>query len=82
MKGYETEFDHAMAFLQVSRSTLNRWVRDGKIPARKVGGQWRFSEDDLKRLRDGPGEPAPLVRARSDLKLFLVKTGQPERRRR
>jgi excisionase family DNA binding protein len=71
MKGYETEFDAAMAFLQVSRSTLNRWVRDGKVPARKVGGQWRFSEDDLKKLRDGSGEPAPLLRAREDLKRFL-----------
>ena len=71
MKGYETDFDAAMAFLQVSRSTLNRWVHDGKLAARKVGGQWRFSEDDLKKLRDGTGEPAPLVHAREELKLFL-----------
>ncbi|KAF0243449.1 MAG: type II secretion system protein [Planctomycetota bacterium] len=71
MKRYETDFDAAMAFLQVSRSTLNRWVHDGKLPARKVGGQWRFSEDDLKKLRDGSGEPAPLVHAREDLRRFL-----------
>ncbi|MEK7468798.1 MAG: ATPase, T2SS/T4P/T4SS family [Planctomycetota bacterium] len=71
MKRYETDFDAALAFLQVSRSTLNRWVHDGKLPARKVGGQWRFSEEDLTRLRDGSGEPAPLVRAREELKTFL-----------
>ncbi|MBI2921598.1 MAG: Flp pilus assembly complex ATPase component TadA [Planctomycetes bacterium] len=71
MTRYETDFDAAMAFLGVSRSTLNRWVHDGKLPARKVGGQWRFSQDDLQKLRDGSGEPAPLVRAREDLKRFL-----------
>ncbi len=71
MKRYETDFDAALAFLSVSRSTLNRWVRDGKVPARKVGGQWRFSEDDLIKLRDGSGEPLPLVRAREELRAFL-----------
>lgn len=71
MKGYETEFEEAMAFLQVSRSTLNRWIRDGKIPARKVGGQWRFAEDDLRILRDGSGGPAPTLIARQELRRFL-----------
>lgn len=71
MNRYETDFDAALAFLAVSRSTLNRWVRDGKVPARKVGGQWRFSEDDLKKLRDGSGESLPLVRAREELRAFL-----------
>lgn len=71
MKRYETDTDAALAFLQISRSTLNRWVSSGRLPARKVGGQWRFSEDDLTRLRDGTGEPLPLVRAREELRAFL-----------
>ena len=71
MKRYEMEFDLALDYLQVSRSTLNRWIRDGKIPARKVGGQWRFSQDDLRTLRDGSGEPNPTLLARQELKRFL-----------
>ena len=35
--------------LQVSDSTVRRWVRDGQLRAYKVGkrGQLRFSEDDI-----------------------------------
>lgn len=25
--------------------TLARWMRDGKVPARKVGGKWYVDED-------------------------------------
>lgn len=71
MNRYDIDFDAALAFLHVSRSTLNRWLRDGSVPARKVGGQWRFSEDDLRRVRDGADEPPELARAREDLRRFI-----------
>jgi excisionase family DNA binding protein len=29
-------------YLRVSRSTVYRLLRDGEIPASKVGGYWRF----------------------------------------
>ncbi|MBI2920853.1 MAG: Flp pilus assembly complex ATPase component TadA [Planctomycetes bacterium] len=50
---YTLTLDRAAAFLGTSRSTLYKWLQAGKIPAKKLGGQWRFSEPDLKTLRDG-----------------------------
>ena len=36
-------------YLKLGESTVYRLAKDGKIPARKVGGVWRFS---LKSLND------------------------------
>jgi len=37
--------------LQVSLQTVRRWIRDGKLPAIKIGGEnsriWRIHRDDL-----------------------------------
>lgn len=74
MKRHDVDFEAATAFLQVSRSTLNRWLRDGRVPARKVGGQWRFSEDDLRTLRDGSADSPDTLRAREDLRRFLLES--------
>ena len=30
--------------------TIRRLVREKKIPAFKIGGQWRFKKDDINRL--------------------------------
>lgn len=53
---YTLALDEAAAFLGTSRSTLYKWLQAGKITAKKLGGQWRFSEEDLKALRDGHSE--------------------------
>ncbi len=46
--------DGAAQLLNVSRDTIYRLARDGTIPGRKVGSQWRFSEAVLMAwLRDG-----------------------------
>ena len=37
----------AMAYLRVTKATLLRLVRDGKIPATKVGKDWRFLGSEL-----------------------------------
>lgn len=34
--------------IDVSGQTVRRWAREGIIPAYKVGGQWRFSVDEVK----------------------------------
>lgn len=34
--------DEVAQYLRVSRSTVYRLLRDGEIPASKVGGYWRF----------------------------------------
>lgn len=37
----------AAKFLKVSRQTLMKYVQEGKIPAQKLGRQWRFSKEAL-----------------------------------
>ena len=38
----------AATLLQVSTRTLQRMIRNGKLPAFKVGGQWRLRETQLR----------------------------------
>jgi excisionase family DNA binding protein len=33
--------------LQVSQRTVYQWLRNGKIPGRKIGKVWRLSEDAI-----------------------------------
>lgn len=35
------------AYLQVTTKTIYRMIKAGKLPARRVGGQWRFRRVDL-----------------------------------
>jgi len=37
----------AAELLQVSQRTVNRMIQDKKLPAFKVGGQWRVRESQL-----------------------------------
>ncbi|NQT21953.1 MAG: helix-turn-helix domain-containing protein [Candidatus Omnitrophica bacterium] len=48
----DTEFltpEEAAKYLRVNKRTIYRWVRDGKVPCRRAGKQWRFSKDELDR---------------------------------
>ena len=38
----------AAILLQVSTRTLQRMIRNGQLPAFKVGGQWRVRETQLR----------------------------------
>ena len=38
----------AAILLQVSTRTLQRMIRNGQLPAFKVGGQWRLRETQLR----------------------------------
>jgi len=40
-------FDDTKKYLKVSRATLYRLIHGKKVPAFKVGGQWRFRKDRL-----------------------------------
>lgn len=42
--------NEAAAYLRVSRDTVSRWVRDGKLKGSKLGSQWRFSSDDVRQF--------------------------------
>ena len=44
-------------FLRKSPSTIYRLTREGRLPARKVGGTWRFSRKGLEAWLL-PGSPA------------------------
>jgi excisionase family DNA binding protein len=37
----------AAARLQVSERTVYEWLRDGKLPGRKIGKVWRMSADAI-----------------------------------
>jgi excisionase family DNA binding protein len=45
--------------LRVNRSTLYKLTRQGRIPAFKIGGDWRFRKDVIKRwiLEQTRGRP-------------------------
>lgn len=44
-------------YLQVSREKLYKLVQQGRMPASKVGGQWRF---DLKEIDDWVRKQRPV----------------------
>ncbi|MFC1587973.1 ATPase, T2SS/T4P/T4SS family [Planctomycetota bacterium] len=50
----------AAKMLGISRSTLNRWLKEGRIKGFKVGKQWRFSRDSLRAVIDIGGREADL----------------------
>jgi excisionase family DNA binding protein len=43
----------AAALLQISEATYYRGVREGRLPGRKVGGQWRVPCGALHRYAEG-----------------------------
>lgn len=45
--------DDVAAELQVNRQTIARWLRQGKLPGRKVGREWRVSRKALERYLEG-----------------------------
>ncbi len=52
--------EQAAAYLQLNRETLYRFIREGRIPASKIGRHWRLLKSDLNRFleenRYSPGE--------------------------
>lgn len=53
-------FEEAMAYLKVSRSTLNTHIRNGLIKCHKVGRMWRFYLRDLRSFVNG-GKDASII---------------------
>lgn len=46
----------AMDYLKVSRKTLLKLVHNGKIPAKKVGKDFRYLKSQLNYFLKGPSE--------------------------
>jgi len=40
------------AYLKISKSTLYKLVREGKIPCQKIGRHWRFRKETIDRWLD------------------------------
>lgn len=56
--------EEVLAYLQVNLRTVYRLIKAGKIPAVRVGRQWRFRKQDIDRWLDtqrarGGARPAP-----------------------
>jgi excisionase family DNA binding protein len=49
------DISEAATYLNIKKGTLYRLAKNGKVPATKIGGQWRFKRerlDELFRLRE------------------------------
>jgi excisionase family DNA binding protein len=77
--------EEVLAYLQVNLRTVYRLIKAGKIPAVRVGRQWRFRKRDIDawldsqrprgagRTPSAPVAPAPAaVRAQTDRRRILV----------
>ena len=45
--------------LRLNPETIRRWIRSGRLRARKVGMQHMIDERDLANIRDGKALPMP-----------------------
>ena len=43
-------------YLDVSKSTLYKLAKEGKLPGQKVGKHWRFRQETIDKWLDGGGE--------------------------
>jgi excisionase family DNA binding protein len=63
--------EEVIAYLQVNLRTVYRLIKAGKIPAIRVGRQWRFKKRDIdawletQRANPASAEPLPVRQARS-----------------
>lgn len=50
--------DELSVYLKISKSTLYKLVREGKIPSQKIGRHWRFRKETIDRWLDEAQEEA------------------------
>jgi len=51
--------EQAAEMLQLSTRTIQRLVNKGRMPGRRIGGQWRFDRDQLREWVRGADMEAP-----------------------
>ncbi len=44
--------DQAAEVLQINSQTLRKWIREGKLPASKLGSDYRITGEDIKSFLD------------------------------
>ena len=47
MENQWLDADETAASLQITKATLYKLVKDGRVPAKKVSGRWRFTRDSI-----------------------------------
>ncbi|MEZ4767336.1 MAG: PocR ligand-binding domain-containing protein [Caldilineales bacterium] len=57
--------------LQLDRVTIYRMVKDGELPALRVGGQWRFSSEAIDAWLSGQNSEQPVRAAQQDVNADL-----------
>jgi excisionase family DNA binding protein len=57
MQGQWLDAEETAASLQITKATLYKLVRDGRVPADKVSGRWRFTRDAIEALFAAVEEP-------------------------
>lgn len=55
--------DEAAEYLRVTPATIYRWCRSGRLPALKIGKQWRVSVSDLRNWLQQQKDQEPEVAA-------------------
>lgn len=45
-------------YLKINEKTAYRYAAEGKIPAFKVGGSWRFRRDEIEKFTKGQFVPS------------------------
>jgi excisionase family DNA binding protein len=59
--------EQAARFLQVSTRTLQRMLKEGRLPGRQLGSQWRFDREQLRAWVRGDHVPELEAAAQRDL---------------
>jgi len=49
------------SYLKISKSTLYKLVREGKVPSQKVGRHWRFRKEAIDRWLEESRTKVPVV---------------------
>jgi excisionase family DNA binding protein len=50
MADHWMDADETADSLHITKATLYKLVRDGRVPAQKIGGKWRFTRSAIEDL--------------------------------
>lgn len=58
--------------------TIRNYLKDGRLKGKKIGGQWRFTADDVEALFRTPGEDEETERAAENMIDSPCKNANPD----
>lgn len=50
MQNQWLDAEETAASLQITKATLYKLVKEGRVPARKISGRWHFTRDAIEQL--------------------------------